>query len=393
MKLAWVASVLLTLPLMGCGGGGSGTSTSIVDSCTSFNNDTFDCATMLQDTSTVIAQTATAVKTGLIQLDTDIGSYCDAQDNTTLTIAQTQWTTTMAAVQQLEVMQIDDIEAARGDIYNWPLNDTCKVDLQISLGETADITQVASGRRGLNAIEYILFQETTLQSCADIYSEDVAPWLANNTIDHKKERCDYAKLVSADLITRATQLETQVLALDLAAQYDSLQAAANAVSDALFYVDKQTKDAKLKAALPQSGDGVFNEAVLESKFANISKEHIKNNLLGAKAILTANGAMGLEDYITAKGQASLATDMITALDDAITNLDAITGDFYTQIAAASDVAACINTAGNGSYVGDSDIESICALQFNIKTFTDLLKGKFTATLEFTTPAEADGDND
>jgi predicted lipoprotein len=393
MKFAWVTSVFLTLPLLGCGGSGSGPSSTTVDTCTTFESDAFNCGTMLENTTRVAAETVAATKTSFDLLDTSIAAYCADLGNATLTAAQTQWAAAMASVQQLEVMQFDAIADARDNMYNWPLNDTCKVDLQIATDATADITEVSTGRRGLNAIEYILFEEAALQSCADIYEDDVAPWLADDSINHQQVRCNYAKLISADLITQATQLSTQVASLDLASQYDSLQQAANVISDALFYVDKKTKDAKLKAALPQSNDGEFSESVLESQFAHSSKEHIKNNLLGAKAILTANGDMGLVDYLTAAGQEEVGTDMIAALDASILNIDAITGDFNTAIASATDISACINTASTGEYAGDSDIESICALQFNIKAFTDLLKGKFTATLSFTIPAEADGDND
>lgn len=391
MKFAWATSVFLTLPLLGCGGSGSGSSSTTVDTCSAFESDTFNCGTMLEETTRVAVETVVATKASFNLLDTSIAAFCADLGNATLTAAQTQWTAAMASVQQLEVMQFDVIADARDNMYNWPLNDTCKVDLQIASGPTEDITAVAAGRRGLNAIEYILFQDVALQSCADTYTA-VATWLADD-VNHQQERCDYAKLISADLVTQATQLSTQVASLDLASQFDSLQEAANAVSDALFYVDKQTKDAKLKAALPQSNDGEFTESVLESQFAHVSKEHIQNNLIGAKAILTANGEMGLVDYLTAVGQEDVGTNMVAAIDASLTNLDAITGDFNEAIAAAEDVAACINTASTGEYVGDSDIESICALQFNIKTFTDILKEDFTATLKFTIPAEADGDND
>jgi len=390
MKLAFATSVLLTLSLTGCGGSGSGSTTLTTDVCKESNSDTFSCSTMLQDMTGVAQQTVISVKTNLEQLNSDVGNYCTAQDAASLSTAQSQWATTMAAVQKMEVMQFDAIATERNQFYNWPSNDTCKVDFQIATDPTEDITVVATGRRGLNAVEYILFEEDTLASCSSFSA--VQEWVAANELAARKQaRCDYAKTVTADLVTRATQLETELATLDLTTKLNSLQAAANSISDGLFYVDKQTKDAKLTATLPQVTDGEFNETSLESQFAHISKEHMKNNLLGAKAIFTANDQTGFEDYLIAAGQQDIATNMISALDSALANLDAIDGDFFTAVSNASDQAACINAT---DYVaGDSDIIKLCALQKNIKTFTDLLKEDFVMVLKFTKPAAADGDND
>ncbi|OUR67964.1 hypothetical protein A9Q73_04590 [Bermanella sp. 47_1433_sub80_T6] len=359
--------------------------------CNELSSETFSCATMLQDITGVAQQAVGTVKTSLVQLDTDIASYCTVLDAASLKTAQDQWATTMVAVQKMEVMQFDAIDTARDNFYNWPSNDTCKVDLQIASGPIDDFTKVATGRRGLNSVEYILFEEDTLASCSTLYSS-VTDWMAlNDLAARKKARCDYAKIVTADLVNRATALETALSTLDLATKFESLQLAANSISDALFYVDKQTKDAKLKAALPQASDGEFKETSLESQFAHISKDHLKNNLLGARAIFTANDQTGFEDYLIAAGQESIATDMLAALDAALANLEAIEGDLFTAVENADNVSTCINTT---DYVSDDDdIVKICALQLSVKTFTDLLKEDFVMVLKFTKPAAADGDND
>ncbi len=391
MKLAFVTSVLLTLSLTGCGSSGSSTPGTASDMCSELSSDTFSCTAMLQDITGVAQQTVTSVKTSLLQLDTDIASYCAVQDAASLKTAQDQWAASMTAVQKMEVMQFDAIDTARDNFYNWPSNDTCKVDLQIASGLIEDFTKVATGRRGLNSVEYILFEEDTLASCAALYSS-VTDWMAvNDLAARKKARCDYAKIVTMDLVRRAGLLETELSTLDLSTKLESLQLAANSISDALFYVDKQTKDAKLKAALPQASDGAFKATSLESQFAHISKEHLKNNLLGARAIFTANDQTGFEDYLKAAGQESIATDMLTALNAALENLDAIEGDLYTAVSSANDVSACINATSYA--VEDADIVKVCALQVSVKAFTDLLKEDFVMVLKFTKPAAADGDND
>ena len=395
MTFKSISVFALSSLLIACGGSGAGTSGTTVDTCLESSDDTFSCSSMISNVVDIAEQTATQLNTDLIQLETDINAYCGAiNSSSALETAQDQWQSTMATMQQLEVMQFDVIDTARDGLYVWPSNDTCKTDLQVASNPngTENIGLVALGRRTLTAVEYMLFNEDALASCADIYST-VENWIAAtpNLDDRKTARCEYAETIVADLKTQSSALVSSLAALDLADKEGSFQNAANVISDALFYVDKQTKDAKVLAVLPQDGADNFSAASLESQFAKISKAHLKNNLLGAKAVLSGNDGVGLNDYLVAKGQTQLAEDMIAAIDTAIANIDSISEDMHTAITNADDVAACINTT---SYVAeDDDITKICALQTNLKTFTDLLKTDFVLALSFSKPAEADGDND
>jgi len=165
----------------------------------------------------------------------------------------------------------------------------------------------------------------------------------------------------------------------------------------LFYADKKTKDLKIKALLPQAGSDSFNANKIESEFAHISKEHIIENLKGLKAIFTANGNMGLDDYLIAAGQSSVANDMLATLNAAIANAEAIDDSIFDAVTAGSNQQSCITLAASGLYDADetnsSDIDTLCALQYTLKQFTDILKGDFVLTTSFTVPASADGDND
>jgi predicted lipoprotein len=389
MKLISIGFTALILTLTGCGGDSGGAANLANDSCSDLNSDAFNCEQMLQDITAVASNNVDTLVTDLTQLDTDIVSYCDLQDTASLNTAKAQWLVVMANVQQLEVMQFGLIEGARDNFYNWPLNDSCRLDVQIASAPLEDFDTVSNSRRGLNAVEYILFKPEVLASCASQFSA-ISTWQSDNTsAEQKLARCEYAKRISADLVVTATELKAELVNYDITSEFTSLQAAANSISDALFYIDKQTKDAKIRDVLPQESTGVFSANLLESQFALVSKTHLKNNLIGAKAILQA----GLNDYLIASGQQSIATEMILTLDNAITNIDAISGNMNTAITGASEASACINNAANGTYDGSSDIQSICALQFNIKEFTDILKFEFAQTLSFIRPAIADGDND
>ena len=382
------------LLLAGCGGSETPNSKLTVDACFETSNDAFSCSDMIKDIVKDAQGLAGQLKSDLTQLKTDVDAYCaDINTPALQDAAQLQWQTTMANVQQLEVMQFDVIAQKRDEFYIWPSNDTCKTDLQVASNPsgTDDISQVANGRRGLTAVEYILYKDDVTQSCADTY-DAVDTWInSTNQTTRQEVRCDYASSIVENLIVQAGDLETSLASLDLEAESDSLQEAANAISNALFYIDKQTKDAKLIAALPQDSNGTFNADVLESQYAFNSKAHIKNNLLAAKNILAGDSGLGLNAYLTAKGQSDLAQEILDAIDNVIENIDAISGDLHTVISSANNVSECINTTTYQS--GDSDIVKVCALQKNLKTFTDLLKEDFILALSFSKPSDASGDND
>ena len=390
MKLKAMLIAFAALALTACGGGGSG-STPAADTCTELSGDSFDCESMLQDIQTQAVSTVTVLNTEIATLAQNVTTYCaDVTSTVNAEIAQAQFKSVMNSVQQLEVMQFGPIAEFRDELYVWPSNNTCRADDQMvklinGAGETL------SSARSLTAVEYMLFEADTLESCAENFPTTVGTWKTNTTVlnDRKAARCEYAEFILDDLVTGVTDLKTSVDAYDFSTEFSSLQLAANSISDALFYVDKQTKDAKVKAVLPQTTDGVFTVSKVESQFANTSKANIQNNLIATKALINA----GLDDYLIAKGQQTLVNNMIAALDTASANVAAITGELHYVVssAVANDVEACINTTD--CTLAANDLQSFCALQYSMKAFTDLLKEDFVLALSFSIPATADGDND
>ena len=394
--------IALTAMLVGCGGssGGAGTG-STTDACVELDSSSFSCADMLNDLVEFGARPLTDdFKTQSQALHDATDAYCapliaDGTDTASnLTAAQTAWVAAADTVQQLAVMQFgpfvnDDTSFA--SIYAWPTVSACNVDLQVVSGALG-----SDNRAGMFAMEYLLFSDKGSKSCTTEQSTTVAQWFTDNDAAARQvDRCEYAQLVADDLVTKASTMESIWNEYDLSDASSTLQAAAGKVTDALFYIDKQTKDAKIKAALPQASDESFTASALESQFANDSKEAIIANLQAAKRLLTANDAgTGLDDYLIAAGQQTIATNMIATLDVAIVNAQAIEGSLFDAVNTATDKAACVNLAGSGSYdANSSDIDALCALQYNIKQFTDILKGDFVLTTSFSVPASADGDAD
>ena len=106
----------------------------------------------------------------------------------------------------------------------------------------------------------------------------------------------------------------------------------------------------------------------------------------------------MAQYLIAAGQNDLATEMLAELDVIINNSsNAYIADTFSNIltiaqqdTADSDVSDCIN-ADLGS--DSSNLIKLCALDNDVKAFTDDLKGQFVLTLGFTIPSDAEGDND
>jgi len=400
---------LLLLPafaLYGCNGSSPSTSATI-DSCKALNSSSFSCEQMLTDIVEHAVQPAISnFSTQVQDLATKTTAYCTAltaatNENSALIEAQSAWQESMSDWQQLEVMQFGPLLAERDEFYTWPLNDSCKVDEEVvfSLAAGYDIsTGVTPARRGLDSLEYLLFNANTNISCGPNNSTAaLTAW--NNKPDTEKlaDRCSFAEKVTADLVTRAQALETAYTQYDITSA-TNLQIVADSISDALFYIDKEVKDDKLTALLPQTGTQGFSVDKLEFAYAPYAKQAVYNNAVGVKSIFTANNHVGLAQYLIAAGQNDLATEMLSELGTIINNSsNAYISDTFTNIltiaqqdTADSDVSDCIN-ADLGS--DSSNLIKLCALDNDVKAFTDDLKGQFILTLGFTIPSDAEGDND
>lgn len=389
--------------LTGCGGSSSsGGSGSGVDSCSALNSESFDCDAMLEGIVTnTVKPLVSEFATNSQALVTATNEYCTslagANEVTKLGEAQQAWQDTMNTWQQLEVMQFGPIGQQREQFYSWPLNDTCKIDDEVvrSLVPSYEISSATTpARRGLDALEHLLFNTNLSQSCSSTNtSSTLADWDKKPDAEKRADRCGYAQKVTADLVKRAENLDIAIKDYQISDNVGSLQAAANLVSDALFYIDKQTKDAKVTELLPKSANGSFDANEIEFKFANSTKEAVTSNLTVARALMKGTDAQpGLLGYLTAAGQKEVADTMIAGLNAAITLNNSI-GNSYADIIAAAepeDVGACINAAVQGA---QTDLEKLCALDNAVKVFTDELKSRFVLTLGFSTPKTAEGDND
>ncbi len=320
--------------------------------------------------------------------------------------ARASWTSAMLVWQRAELMQVGPGAPATMDfpggadlrdaIYSFPIVNTCVVDQELVSGEYADRAGFASGaapnRLGLDALEYLLFNEAPDNSCApQVAINTSGQWASLGDTEIQKRRADYAAALGGILADDARRLvdawdpavgdfrRELVDAGFGASTFRDQKQAFDAVYSALLYLDTETKDTKL--ALPaglsiECASATCPEA-LESKFAKVSKQQIRSNLEGLGTVIFGpepESDRTLAALLGAAGAPDLRGRMQAELTAALAAVDAIE---ETSLADALD----------------ADLASVLALHDAVKKLTDSLKSQFATTLDMAALGGGIGDND
>jgi predicted lipoprotein len=325
----------------------------------------------------------------------------DAADK--LTALEIAWKSAMAAWQQAEMLQIGPAGSSskmvaganlRDEIYSWPTVNTCRVDqemVEASYDSLNFFNNELVNVYGLDAIEYLVFQQGPENSCPGVVSLNSSGiWNGLADTDKKSGRANYSKALAANLVTRANELvnhwsaEEGNFIEDLAkagmegSVYETQLQALNDVFTAMFFLDTMVKDKKLAtpAGLNDTCDGPCPEKA-ESQWGHVSKENIVANLKAFQR--TFHGGLNPEADI--------------GFDDLLVELeyDELAQTMTEDIAAAIVVVEAIDGSLKEALISDS--ESVQAAYAAVKVVTDNLKGDFVTVLGLTVPAEGAGDSD
>lgn len=355
----------------------------------------------------VITPTYQAFASKSQQQATDVLGYCElekqyAEGNTDLdnvttakNTAQQSWRSTMQTWQQAEVMQLGPLLENDGllknNIYSWPFVNTCSVDFDVVLfkdgevnGQPYDISKRTPTRRGMAALEYLLFNADLADSC-----ESGSPDNWNNqTASYRKvARCEFAVEVANDIHNSANTLTTRWLSSDgyanqlklagtTSSSIESVHDAVNRISDAMFFIDSKTKDEKLAEplgyVLNSCGSAVCPEAV-ESLHARASIDHVTQNLIAFQTLLKGTDGVSFLDFLRESEAADLATSMNADVGAAIAQTESYT-----------------TTLADALLTDEAKVQETHA---NVKKVTDQLKTDFINSLALELPKTAAGDND
>ena len=391
--------------LVGCGGssGSDTTSSQNASICA-----TFACQSMLENIAdNVVKPMIQEFDTTAGTLDSAITAWqADPNDNVLKTAAREAWNATMLAWQSLEVVQtgpmLENSSLLRDSIYSWPSVSTCVVDQEVIeaevQGSSYDISSRTPLRKGLDALEYILYSSTLDHTCPSTTTK-TENWNTRPDAERLALRLSYAKAASAALVSLADELKRKwvtdadsfrhnlVNAGSTSSSFNSTQEAVNAISDALFYIEKQVKDVKLAEPLGlKGGKCTQGEAscanFVENPLSACSKEHLRQNLLAFQQAFLGNAAngsqgLGFDDLIDAvNGGVNVSATMEADINEALDAIDALGG--MTLQAAVID-ANGVNLAKE--------------IHASTKKITDELKQDFLNILGLTIPAAAAGDGD
>ncbi len=285
------------------------------------------------------------------------------------------------------------IEFEGGVVWEVPANgqvtDTELHDVLAEYGQHDFVESRLVNAYGLDAMEYLLFYEGAENSCPPQLPINAdGEWEALDVDDLARRRADYA--VAAASAVEATALELVEIwgndgtwtahlrnAGESGSAYRTTSEALDEVFAAMFYVDKQLKDAKLAkpaGILDCSSDTCVS--ALEFQYAQISKEAAVANAEGLARLYYGgtdrDASIGFDDLLADIGADSLRVDLDAAIDDASPML-AIDGT-YRQ--ALLDDPAALDGPHN-----------------SVKRITDLFKGEFAMVLSLTIPQEGAGDAD
>jgi predicted lipoprotein len=306
--------------------------------------------------------------------------------------AQQAWVDAMDAWQQAELMQLGPAGSSltalggldlRDRIYSWPSINPCRVDQETVEGDYAEPGFADSelvNVLGLDALEQLLFSGDGNTCPGQVVINAEGTWDALGSQGVAANRAAYAAVLVDDLTLQADTLVAEWeggFAADLAAGggvYGSQQEALNALFDAVFYLEKTTKDAKLATPLGivDCSTGTCPEAA-EALPSGTSHLWVRSNLQGFRSMFVQGERSGFDALLVDLGHEDLATEVVARLD------------------AADAAAAALEVPVDAAV--DSDTEALQALHDAVKGVADLLKGDIATVLTLQIPAEAAGDND
>lgn len=357
---------------------------------------------LLEDVAArVVHPTYDDALTAAINFQSAAAAWADAPSPTTRDAARAAFAEVSTRWQRAEVFQIGPAglegsaaggRGLRDAIYSWPLTNPCRVDQVTVDSHYTDVDALASEQinvRGLDALEYLLHHPGDANACppnSRINRDGL--WGAIPSDQRDQRRADYARSLSALLVRDLTALRDDWAeggafraqftgAGERSEVYPTRQAALNALSDALFYIEKETRDMKLaRPAGLMDCDADTCPDALEAPRAGLSRDYILANLRGFQQIYLggtpdAHG-VGFDDLLRALGADELAADMEAALNDTIAAIEALP----PLESALSD-----------------DPEAVRAAFTPFQRLTTLLKTDFVTVLDLELPQRAEGDND
>ncbi len=378
------------------------------------SNPDFDVAGLLDDTTDIVilpGYQALATQTTLLSADDGVlAQYCTAIGTATEAArkveAQQAWRTAMNQWQSLEMHRLGPI-ADNGDALGNRVSSfgssnlsDCGVDQAVVLSrqDGFDLATRSSNQRGLEAIEYTLFNDNLDHTCSSQITS-LSDWNERPDVERAQWRCDYARVVASDVADAASTIYElwRIDGENYRSEFLNPAVAGTTLetlSDAVFYLDVVVKDLKLGVPLGISEDcSAFScPEQIESPYSEHSLTNIRNNLVGFTRLIEHDG-LSFGDLIRHAGVPDVATRLTDNANAAIELIDGMDSSLLVQ-ATAIDSSDRDSQCTNAFTNPETDSEfTACRLYGLIKRITDDLKVGFVAAVNVDLPDRAQSDND
>ncbi len=343
--------------------------------------------------------------------DGSLNNWCStigsSEESAARVEAQSDWQNLMTALQRTEVHLLGPVVADENALHNRLLTpadttfSTCGVDQSVLLSREAgfDLDSRLPNQKGLGALEYLLFNSDLEHTCP-VQIPETRDWNQRPEEERKRMRCEHALVLAADVASAADELVNawQVGGSNFRAEFahpDNHERFLEELSDALFYVEKDSKDRKLgrPLGLNVSCSQVACPDTVEFPWSETSLESVRANLLGFIAIFGGNGGLSFDDIIASEGLPEIAEEILLEAEAAVVQIDSMGGSLLSEanaILASGSDEACVNSAANPD--GIQSVES-CSLYGLVKRLTDSLRTDFITIVNLDLPDRAQSDND
>lgn len=411
-RLIGAGTLALAALLGGCGGGSSSVSSTTPvpgpapSPGTGATDDDARRTVLASIGEKVILPTLRQLDTSAAALATAVDAHAATPtDAAALAAAREAWKTAMTAVQRAEVMQMGPAafvtdnggKGLRLKIYSFPQFDGCAILSAAYAAQPAPITDATPlPTTGMGALEFLLFGDGALAGCA-----------ASAGADGAAARASHAARLARRTASVATELPTawepsggnfiaQLRTAGLGAMtYSTPQMAMDALSSALFYFEKMSKDRKLAAPTGFGATDIVEcptvscPDLAESRFARVSRANVRENLFAFRDLLTGlDGGQGLNALMEGVGRADLVARLATMISVATSVEASMTADLETAVAQIPTRNDCIIAATNRR-----GPPTVCEYLGRIDDITDTLRTEIVSTLNLRVPDYAAGDND
>jgi predicted lipoprotein len=355
-------------------------------------------------------------------LSSSIDTYCDAITDIDESIYKTstlkslrekiknQWKETIDVYQNLQAFKVgliaSDAEELGLSLYAWPLQNQCRIDLEIArhTGKLDYALNSNVNLRGLGALESLLFTTEGQHNCQSA-PDFLQSWINSPIKTRHLDQCTYMKkvngLIKEDIKKLANEWSIKgnnaslklVIGKSKAEKLHYL----TELSQSLFYVEKIVKDLKLgpisgilnckKESCPENTENILSKHSLESLIQNLEGFKMAFNGINQKNNL--NG-MGIDDYLKSEGHESVALSMNEKVENALAHLKKQRGlkTLYDLSIENKNKKDCLETTSTERKV------EICAIYQDVRQITSLLKGDYSLALrDIQAPTQAQGDMD